>query len=178
MSKTYGLAALTRYNLKVSELGCVMLNVEIPYVKKMIPPHCEPYHSSKLSWVSGIQKEGHVTLLYGLIPELVDKEGVDEVLEGWRKPTRLYSTRIEVFEQDYVGEKFACVVSLVATSSLFDAHQRLSMLPHINTFPEYKPHVTLMYTELKDAEAVRLSLEDSLPLSFVTGELNYGDALS
>ena len=64
---------------------------------------------------------------------------------------------------------------------LLDAHQRLSMLPHINTHPTYEPHITLGYVHETFAgyaieRLEHLVLEQQLTVR-VSG-INYGDRLS
>ena len=60
----------------------------------------------------------------------------------------------------------------------FEAHQRLSMLPHIDTHASYVPHITLGYVQEQHAARAierldRLILEQQLSCK-VLG-MNYGD---
>lgn len=176
MSKAYQLDALKRIGLDISGLGCVMLDVAMPDLS-VVDERWEYYSPSKQHWwVSGVQDEGHATLLYGLLPDLVDRQGVDEVLTGWEPPV-LEASGLEVFGSPFPDEPYACIVARVAHPALLDAHQRLSLLPHINTYPDYKAHVTLTYVHQTDEQDALDELERLLPIKFDPSGLNYGKAI-
>lgn len=86
-----------------------------------------------------------MTLRYGLLPQ-VRRQHVDAVLAGAEIPAVLYVNDIEVFDSPYEDEPYDCIVARVAAPGLEELHQRLGFLPNLNTFPTYKPHVTLAYT--------------------------------
>lgn len=185
MSRAYQLDALKRHNIKVSELGCVMLDVETPDLSDAIPEEWE-YHSGDPAhwWIAGVQTEGHVTLLHGLLPDLVDRAGVDEVLDGW-EPGPVHTQQLEVFRSPFPDEPYACIVARsLGDRRLLDAHARLSLLPHINTYPEYKAHVTLAYVHAEREEAALRELrrhfgarDIHVPITFEPVGLNYGHAI-
>lgn len=85
-------------------------------------------------------KSAHLTLHQGIL-ENVPEELVSRVLEGWTpEPVRV--ERIHVFE----APDFFCIVAkLEVTDNLAEGHDRLRLLPHIDCFPEYTPHITLAY---------------------------------
>lgn len=176
MSKAYQLDGLKRHGINVFELGCIMLDVTMPDLTEAIPESWA-YTSTSPDhwWITGVQTEGHVTLLYGLIPSLVDRAAVDEVLDGWEPPAA-WSNGLEVFRSPFEDEPYACIVARIHDQRLLDAHQRLSLLPHINTHPEYKAHVTLAYVhvdkEQKTVEAITHLLGGRL--RFAPDRLNYG----
>lgn len=131
----------------IDKLGCIMLQVEKVDVSGVIPKEWE-YVSPNPSqpWIRGLDGGDHVTLLYGLL-----KNGntvrplVDKVLEGWELP-HPYLNRFDFFDAPQ-GEPYSCIVAHVRSEGLLDAHRRLSLLPHINTFQEYQPHLTLCYVK-------------------------------
>jgi 2'-5' RNA ligase len=88
----------------------------------------------------------HCTLLYGLLrpgPEL--QKHVDAVLKGW-KAEDVTIDDIAIFETSQDDEACVCIVALlVVTDELAEANARLRLLPHIDTYPDYKPHITLAY---------------------------------
>lgn len=176
MSRVYQIDALKRIGINVSELGCIMLDVELPDLSEAIPPGWA-YRSDNPDrwWITGIQAEGHATLLYGLLPDLVDALAVDEVLEDWEQPT-VESSGLDVFPSPFPDEPYSCIVARVDSPELLDAHQRLSLLPHINTHPEYKAHVTLAYVHRdyagKAVEAITHILGGRI--AFPSLGLNYG----
>lgn len=179
LSKAYQLEALKRAGINVSRLGCIMLDVKMPDVAAAVRARWA-YQSTDPAhwWVSGVQDEGHVTLLYGLLPDLVDRAAVDEVLAGWVPPV-VESTGFEVFPSPFPDEPYECVVARVDDSRLLDAHQRLSLLPHINTYPDYKAHVTLAYVKKGTAGRAIDALTHMLGgrIMFPPARLNYGNEI-
>jgi 2'-5' RNA ligase len=177
----YEVNALKRRGIVVSRLGCVMLDVSGPKVSRVLP-NTWLYHSTHPDrrWITGAQDEGHVTLLYGLLDNAnTIREDIDEVLAGW-EPGIVQAARIGVFPSPFDDEPYSCIVAhLEVTDELKDAHARLSLLPHIDTHPEYKPHVTLAYVRREDEGAAVHLLEQELgcvkgALSFHPLGLNYG----
>lgn len=180
----YRLKCLPEMGISIRALGCVMLDVEPIDIKGAIPDEWA-YHSAaeNLPHVSGIQSEAHITLMFGLLQNAnTIREAVDEVLDGW-EPGPIYTTTIEAFQSPIPSEPYSCIVAMLeVTRQLSDAHARLSMLPHIDTHPEYRPHVTIAYVRkdrCSDAiAAVRRALgtRDIFTRAELTPiGLNYGD---
>ena len=182
----YEVKALSRRGINVGRLGCVMLDVTSPAISKLIPSawlYTSPHPDRR--WISGAQDEGHATLLYGLLDNAnTIREDIDEVLGGWERPRVLTTREVGVFPSPFADEPYSCIVAhLNLSEQLSDAHSRLSLLPHIDTHPEYKPHVTLAYVSRDDEEAAVRLIEQELGcvkggLDFVTTSLNYGDTPS
>ncbi|SNT46710.1 hypothetical protein [Rhodococcoides kyotonense] len=77
-----------------------------------------------------------------------------------------------------LGESYAIVAHIETTPELVDGHERLTLLPHVQTFSEYKLHLTLAYVEQDQATADRWV--ESLGAvyngkSIKTSAINYGD---
>lgn len=199
MSKAYRLEALQRYGIVASRLGCVMLDVDIPEQLSAVIPQELAYTSTNpdLWWVNGIQEKGHVTLKYGLLPNIVDIRGVTEVLEGWSPSTHyredgsemykvVYVSGFTYFESPMENEPYDCIVATVYDDEVEEAHARLSYLPHIDTYTPYKAHVTLAYVKKGHASEIMANLYTELyendhgseMPTLKAGELNYGDQLS
>lgn len=131
-----------------SKLGCIMLDVApVPSVS-LVPMGKEDLYFSDKPETDYVDGEvgahtAHITLLFGLLgthPEW-DKH-VDAALEGWTPPESVEISHIGNFP----GDGYACIVAHIRpTPELTDAHNRLKALPHIETFPDYKPHITLAY---------------------------------
>jgi hypothetical protein len=144
--------------INLSDLGCIMADVEaIPvtdYARDAgLDPARDLYVSPNLAerfWIDGAVGEtgAHVTLLYGLIePGPVWRELVDQVLAGVDL-SAVTVDHVGVFDSPYPDEAYKCIVAhLRITPELLKAHGRLSYLPHIDTFPEYRAHVTLAYVK-------------------------------
>ena len=180
----YEVQALKGMGIDLSRLGCVMLDVQIPDLTDVIPPEWR-YSSPNPArgWVNGLQTEGHVTLLHGLLSNAnAIRPAVDEVLQGWEPGKTIEGDQITVFPSPWEDEPYSCIVSEgVLTRALRDAHARLSLLPHIDTHPTYRPHVTLAYVHRDRTEdaiyAIRRhyrARDVLVPITFDVVGLNYG----
>lgn len=148
-----------RVGMQLGHFGCIMLDVEPVPVTDILSVgedwkgDTDWFYESEnplLRYVRGPVAEhgAHATLLYGLTPDdnagVEQRDSVDELLAG------LDLSSVTVDEVSYFpgqfGEPYACVVAKLRTSGdLGEANRRLRFLPHIDTFVEYKPHVTLAY---------------------------------
>jgi N12 class adenine-specific DNA methylase len=102
---------------------------------KLIAP--EDVHPEK-----GMEKRPHVTVKYGLhdnAPEAVKDLVANE------PPVHAKITGIEVFEPE--GEDYDVVVARVDSPDLVRLNAKIAALPHTDTFPDYKPHITLGYVK-------------------------------
>lgn len=133
--------------INIDDLGCIMLDVQPFDVLKYVPQRFHKdllestdRHNHKMGAVA--ESEAHVTLLYGLLENGNKwKDKVDSVLEGWD----IDSVEIEEVGYFEKPDSYAIVGHVKKTDELIDANERISLLPHVNTFSEYKPHVTLAY---------------------------------
>ena len=163
MPNAYQLKCLPAMGVNIHDLGCVMLDVEPIDLRGAIPEEWA-YTSTnpKLSYVSGIQEEAHITLLFGLLQNAnLIRSAVDEVLEGW-EPGPISVWTIDAFPSPLPEEPYVCLVAKIWGQGLKDAHARLSLLPHINTFPEYQPHLTLAYVHKDHANEAIRAVENAL----------------
>jgi len=105
-------------------------------------------------WIRGpvVENGAHLTLLYGFIQHATEiKAEIDEVLRDWRMPM-LEIEKIGAFKTPFEDEPYSCIVAHIKkTPALLEGHARLELLPHVNTFAEYRPHITLAYVK-KEAE--------------------------
>lgn len=172
-----------RLELNVNTLGCVMLPVE-PFDifgegRDALLDTKDLYASNDptKSWVQGdVSKNAHITLLYGLItPAYLQKENVDEVLATWDRPEFLAPESITFFPSSDKNEPdYAAIVVTVEDQHLDEAHARLSYLPHVNTFPDYRPHLTLAYVRLDRAQHWMDTLTNAQFHLYVKEGLDYG----
>ena len=169
--------------IDTSKLGCVMLDVDDTGLGDHVTPALWYDDPTDALNRYGRETEPHVTLLYGLLESAHTwREQVDEVLADWTPPKQLDVHRLEVFETP----RYDCVVGMTGSVvALADAHGALSRLPHINTFPTYKPHITIGYVlpgtgryAVADILAATAWTPESLhPLARVsTHGINYGRA--
>jgi hypothetical protein len=173
-------------------LGCIMLDVQ-PIVVSDVIDAADLYVSEKpgLGFVKGNVSEDvpHVTLLYGLLrpgPEL--KKHVDAVLEvepvdgglesHWDFPEDVVIDKVDFFYSPDSEEHFVTIVALLQVSpGLAEANGRLRLLPHIDTFMEYKPHITLAYvSDSSDWQGYIKTLNEKLAGQSIRAvALNYGN---
>ena len=98
----------------------------------------------------GREDEPHVTVLYGL--ETEDPEDVQKILAEC-PAARFTLTNVSVFvvqdkeSQRGGAESYDVVKVDVDSQDLVELHDRLAKLPHVDTHPEYHPHVTLAYVK-------------------------------
>lgn len=164
----------------LDKLGCIMLDLEP--VKFTVNESILYYAKDKKRfWIDGnvASKTPHVTLLYGLLrsgPEF--KKHVDTVLEN-KVPKEVTIDHVDFFDTPpNTDEDYYCIVAhLKITPELQGAHDRLQMLPHIDTFPGYKAHFTLCY--IKKNERTRDALIANLNKllkgkTIKAGAINYG----
>lgn len=124
------------------KLGCIMLDLQTFDVLK----HVENGASDLAGDGTVAETEAHVTLLYGLLQNgNTIKEQVDKVLDGWSLDSVVLD-EITSFPVPADAEAVPIVAKLW-DARLNEAHDRLSLLPHVNTFTEYNPHVTLAYVK-------------------------------
>jgi hypothetical protein len=93
----------------------------------------------------GIQDNPHLTLLYGLKPNIT-KEQVEQVLEKSvdGEKIEIEIENIGLFENDnFDVVKF----NIKKTEQLQKLFNSLSELPNENTFPDYNPHMTIAYVK-------------------------------
>lgn len=165
-------------DIDTNDLGCIMINTEkipvVQFVKKGEDDLVESTdrHEHTMGAVSEV--EPHATLLYGLLENgNVWKDKVDQLLEGWNMPT------VTIQEVSYFDtpDSYAVVAKLEKTPEIVDGHERLTLLPHVNTFSEYQPHITLAYIK-KEADVdkwVKALGKKYNGQIVATNGINYGD---
>jgi 2'-5' RNA ligase len=178
-----GVKFLNKIGIDVTELGVVMLKTEQLPIKKWVPQDfAYVARNRKRHWIKGLDVGSHLTLLYGLLGQAHSeyKEGVMEVLSGWAIPQQVEIEDIDTFDSPFIDEPYKCLAGRIrVTDQLLEGHQRLSLLPHINTYLEYKPHVTLGYVQANLVNEAIYAIEQHLwayPALQVTG-LEYGDRM-
>jgi hypothetical protein len=134
----------------VDNLGCIMLDLAPMKVMDYMEGHEDELFENP-KWDQGsvpAETVPHVTLLYGLLENgNIWKDKVDALLKDWNVKT----VKIEEVGFFDTPDSYAVVAHLEKTKELVDGHERLTLLPHVNTFSEYLPHMTLAYIK-KDAD--------------------------
>jgi 2'-5' RNA ligase len=159
-----------RLGMEIGHFAAIMLDVEPIDVQGILGQDDDWfYYSDKdvLRYVKGpvASVQAHATLLYGLTPNdnagIDQKQSVDELLKG------LDLSSVTVDEVDHFppqyNEPYGCIVAkLKADDNLLEANRRLRFLPHIDTFLEFKAHVTLAYVNADDVQDAIPVLSDAL----------------
>lgn len=168
--------------LSTDKMGCIMLDLDpIPVTEFVEWGEEDLFYSPTMKYGQGAVAEqtAHLTLLYGLLEYgSVWKEQVDAVLKGWTPPVVEFEN-VGHFPGSVEGEDYNVIVGHVRiTDAVQEAHDRLSFLPHVDTFPGYKAHVTLAY--VKGGDDIRDKWVDALNAeyagkSFPPRGINYGD---
>lgn len=173
----YAVKSLREMGINIAGLGCVMLDVDPLPTAQMVPQEWayESTHPDRF-WIKGLEAGDHITLLYGLLANAnTIRPAIDEVLAGW-EPGRVRVESVGSFPSTFDDDPYACVVGHIElTPEILDAHARLSLLPHIDTFWDYKPHLTLGYVHRHhEAEAVDEFSQQVAGRELITRGLNYG----
>ena len=169
-------------NLGVDEdkLGCIMLDLQPFDVVRYVENGSADLVQAKpgghtMGAVAEVQP--HVSLLFGLLQNgNAIKTEVDTVLSGWRCD-RVALDDIDSFPVE-PGAESVPIIARVYDGRLVEAHERLGLLPHVNTFGAYTPHVTLAYVK-NDPEVVQKwvrSLREAIGgMRVPSVGINYGD---
>lgn len=151
--------------IRHNDLGCVMLDLDLlsgnphlqPVIEAMQQDAYHPVNRDAAPWVDGIETRHHVTLLYGLtIPPYEYPAAIELLLRSHGQLEQLERfgvsfTGVEVFDSNVPGENYACIVLTASSSYLRQANEALRLLPHIDTWPTYKPHATIGYVRKTSA---------------------------
>ena len=91
----------------------------------------------------GVEKNPHVTIIYGIHPDEVNREELYEEIEKI-KPVKTTIEKISVFEcEDYDVVKFDVPV----TPELKKYRKIFLKFPNTQTYDEYLPHMTIAYVK-------------------------------
>ena len=167
-----------RWDIDTTKLGCVMLDVEQVPVENWLPKQWA-YHAKNTSryWIKGFDVTSHVTLLYGLLDNAnAIRHEIAYVLDRWEAPKTVEVSEVSFFPTSFPGEEeYACIIGKVVLSEeLKEAHRRLQLLPHIDTFP-YEAHLTFGYVhEHRRDDAVQTVMARLNKLSVPVTGINYG----
>lgn len=159
----------------MATLGCIMMNTnQIPIAQYIKNPDADLF--TKPGWGGGLagEDEAHVTLLFGLLENgNVWKDKVDMLLQGWKLP-EVVIDEVSYFD---LGDSYAIIGLVRPTPEVVDGNERLSLLPHVNTFSEYHPHITLAYIkhDVDPAKWVSALAKKYNGQKIATTGLNYGD---
>ncbi len=171
----------TALGVNVNQLGVVMLDVEPFTVTDLVTKGQNDLYfaqNQERFWIQGAVAESsaHVTLLYGLMESAQAwKPLIDIVLADWTPPTLVVES-LGVFESPFADEPYSCIVAHIKTTpELLEGHKRLELLPHVNTYSEYRPHLTIAYVKEEAKDRWLTELGSTLNgKSLSVNKINYG----
>lgn len=157
----------TELGIDVNKLGCVMKDIvpmsPVFIMDTILALGDDAYvtNDEDKFWIDGlaIKSNPHITLLYGLLePAEHYAEHIETLLDGLPIPS-LHVESIGHFDSPHEDESYYCIVAHILRSpELLEAHARLQLLPHIDTYSEFKPHFTLAYIKKDEAVLERMKL--------------------
>jgi 2'-5' RNA ligase len=170
-------------DINIDKLGCIMLDVDGSAIPEIPEEYKENLYTTKNKdrfWIKGFVagETPHVTVLYGLMESgQKNKKYVDQVLDGW-SVDEIEVESIGHFDSPYDDDPYYCIIAhLEVSDKLREGRTRLELLPHINTFPDFKAHVTIAYVDKKEDVrdgVIKFYKEKLEGKSLKVTELNYG----
>lgn len=122
------------------EYGCVLLEFNFPEIRKIHRAiKKEDLYTSTGPLTYGIEDEPHVTLLYGLHPEVTLKD-IQDIVDGYSfGPVQISNPSL------FENEEYSVLKYEAASVDLLRVNRGLKQLPFTSDFPDYKPHLTIAY---------------------------------
>jgi 2'-5' RNA ligase len=145
-----------------TDLGCVMIDV-IPHpdildIAGRMEDDAYYANDSTYGYIDGISKQHHATLLYGLTVDPNDHVKAVEALvldnSDFRKIVKdgVIVKEFGFFPSSVPSHPdYGCVVAHLVPDQLAYLNERLRLMPHIDTWPDYRAHVTIGYVNVRTA---------------------------
>lgn len=155
--------------------GYVMIDVSNP-LDNAAPEFEDWAYTSpdpKKFWMTGVADKWHVTARGPLDPK-VRRFHCDTVLKQTFLPGEFLTGFAEVFKSPYPEEQYDCLVLHIRDEELYNINEQLAILPGVQTYVTYQPHVTIGYFKPGHTEElIGLANEMARPFVKVLG-LDYG----
>ena len=141
-----------------NEYGCLMVKFNIPWWNKFVSniKRDDIYDHEEY----GIERESHVTILYGF-----DDSVTSDVI---RKYVEKMSITINIKLKDissFTNDNFDVLKFDVICESLHKLNGFFKKLPHVDTYPDYHPHMTIAYLKPGLAKKYICKLNNNITLS-------------
>lgn len=129
------------------KFGCAMIYLKFPELKDLQKEiDKEDIYEEEDDSSYGLEKEPHVTLLYGFHknanPDKI-KAVIQEIEFG-----EIEATKVSAFKND----KYDVLKFDIKCKQLHDANKELKEFPHTNKFKDYVPHATIAYLKSGTAD--------------------------
>lgn len=138
--------------------GCAMLKVKVPEIKNIhsiIKP--EDLYIGEGNDQYGMEKETHITLLYGLHDQVTPNE-IQTIINEFKFPSSLLIKNISIFD----NPEYDVLKLDIEKIFLSKVHKKLSELPNSEKYPEYHPHLTIAYLKKGKAQKYIGMFEDEV----------------
>ena len=148
------------FGWKIKDLGCVMLKVHMP-IRMVIPDEWKIPENPEMPWIKN-EISPHVTVLFGLLPfvkpshcEAVLSDQLPDIIPRYVFPLGFGKFELGFGKFEYpkdanvptVPTPYEVITLRLQKNPIEDMRTRLRYLPHIITFDEWHPHITLGYAK-------------------------------
>lgn len=141
MMKTY--LEFIKESKKYTGAGCVMIDFNFENWDELLESIVEDDIYEEDGKNYGLQPRPHLTLLYGILPEVTDEQ-ILECFKGFIEDDfKIEINGISIFDTNNNFDVVKLGVKL--TQQLKEINKRLSDLPNSNQYSEYIPHITLSF---------------------------------
>lgn len=128
--------------------GCAMVDFNFPQMSEFHESiEKEDIYTEEGDRTYGLEKDPHVTLLYGLHADEIEDEKVKDICTSVEYGPLVLSN-LSSFE----NEKYDVLKFDVKGKPLRQCNKKLTKLPHTTDYPDYHPHATVAYLKLGKAK--------------------------
>jgi len=155
-------------NGKRDYYGCVMMDTKIDDWEEqhLAGIDEDDVHIKPLDDSYGLEKDPHITVLFGIHEDQVDSETIKEVIKHNMKPVTVDIDEVDFFP----GEEYDVVkYNVPVTDELLKYRELFSKFPNTQTFPEYKPHMTIAYVKPGMGKKYKRKLREPFQVTFTKG---------
>jgi hypothetical protein len=163
---------------KEDTFGCVMMEGKIDNWEDN---HLEGISPKDIYEVEGDDSYGleeipHITILYGIHEDEIDPDSIVSVIESKMKPINIEIDEIDFFENDENDEYDVVKYNVLITKELL-RYREIFEKSFLNTqtFPEYKPHITIAYVKKGTGKKYKKKLDNSFKVRFNKGIYSWHD---
>jgi 2'-5' RNA ligase len=157
---------------KKYEYGCLMLDFKWNQWQSLLERIDEEDLFEPETGRYGLEKEPHITILYGLHEE-VDGKTIQETLKDiLYQSIEIQIDGIGIFE----NEEYDVVKLNVESPAIRYLNKLTTQLPHTTDYPDYKPHMTIAYVKkglgkkyVSDLK-LKFKIEPNFRLSMASGQ--------
>jgi len=162
---------LTEKDNVTYDYSCAMLNIKISDndwegIQNIINDD-ELYDDEESSF--GREDAPHITLLYGIHQD-VPFEDVKTIVDTF-KPVKITLNKVGFFAND----KFDVIKYEFNDKTLNSYNKKLVELPHTNSYPDYKAHLTLAYVKSGMGKEISDRFNGIEPTEYECDEIKYSE---